>query len=129
MCGLLTIYGDSVSQLANDGTVVSSGYNDNGASIQNPQGIAIDGSGHVWVANFRGPSLTELAGSASTSPGQILSPAVGYASDAAMLEASAVAIDASGNIWVPDFGNDTLTEIIGLATPVKTPQLGPVQVP
>jgi hypothetical protein len=41
----------------------------------------------------------------------------------------AVAIDASGNLWIPNFHNNTLTEIVGVATPVKTPQLGPVQSP
>jgi sugar lactone lactonase YvrE len=121
--------GDSISQLASDGTVISSGYSDNKASIWHPQGIAIDGSGHVWVANYLGGSITELAGSAATSPGQILSPTSGYASDAAMAQPFALAIDASGNLWVPNFLNNTLTEIVGLATPVKTPQLGPVQSP
>ncbi len=46
-----------------------------------------------------------------------------------MLEAFALAIDASGNLWVTNFGNDTLTEFVGLATPVKTPLLGPPQAP
>ena len=41
--------GDSVSQLASDGTVISSGYTDTTGSLQHPQGIAIDGSGNVWV--------------------------------------------------------------------------------
>jgi hypothetical protein len=122
-------YGNSISQLASDGSVISTGYKDNGASILHPQGIAIDGAGHVWVANYRGPSITELAGSGSASAGQILSPTAGYASDAAMLEAAQIAIDASGNLWVTNFYTNTLTEIIGLATPVKTPQLGPVQAP
>lgn len=123
--------GDSVNQLAGDGTIISpaSGYNDNKASIVYPQGIAIDGAGRVWIANLGGNSITELAGSAATSPGQILSPTAGYASDAAMAQPFAVAIDASGNLWIPNFQANTLTEIIGLATPVKTPQLGPAQLP
>jgi len=122
--------GDSISQLANDGTIVSGGgYNDNKASIIYPQGIAIDGSGHVWVTNFGTNSITELAGSAANSPGQILSPTAGYGLDAQMDEPFAVTIDASGNLWIPNFQNNTLTEIVGVATPVKTPQLGPVQSP
>jgi streptogramin lyase len=122
-------YGDSISQLAADGTVISSGYSDNLASIHHPQGIAIDGSGHVWVTNFLGSSLTELAGSAANSPGQILSPTSGWALDAKFNEGFAVAIDASGNLWVSNVQTNTLTEVVGLATPVKTPLLGPAQAP
>ena len=117
-------FDSSISQLASDGTVVSSGYSDNGASIAHPQGIAIDGAGHVWVANFRGKSVTELAGSAAVSPGQILSPGAGYAADAGMETEYAIAIDASGNLWITNFNSNTLTEIVGLATPVKTPLIG-----
>jgi len=121
--------GDSIAQLARDGTIISTGYSDNKASIVYPQGIAIDGSGNVWVTNFGGNSITELAGSAANSPGQILSPTAGYAKDAGLSQAFAVAIDASGNLWITNFSTNTLTEIVGLAPPAKTPQLGPVQSP
>jgi hypothetical protein len=120
---------DSISQLASDGTVISSGYSDNQASIQHPQGIAIDGAGHVWVTNILGSSITELAGSAANSPGQILSPTAGWAHDTNIGEGWAIAIDASGNLWITNFSTNILTEIVGLAAPVKTPQLGPVQSP
>ncbi len=79
--------GNSIAQIASNGMIVSTGYNDNGASLIRPQGIAIDGSGRVWVTNFRGKSITELAGSADPSPGQILSPPAGWAPDAASSEA------------------------------------------
>jgi sugar lactone lactonase YvrE len=121
--------GNSITELANDGTVVSSGYSDNKTSILAPQGLAIDGSGHVWIANLHSHTITELAGSAATSPGAILSPTAGYASDSGFTEAYAIVVDASGNLWVTDFNNGTLTEIVGLATPVKTPVLGPPQTP
>jgi sugar lactone lactonase YvrE len=121
--------GDSISQLAGDGTVISNGYSDGKASIWHPQGIAVDGSGHVWVANILGSSITELAGSAASSPGQILSPTAGWAKDAGFNHGWAVAIDASGNLWVVNYNTNTLTEMVGLATPVKTPQVGPVQSP
>ncbi len=121
--------GDSISQLAGDGTVISSGYSDNKASIFHPQGIAIDGAGHVWAASYLGNSITELAGSAASAPGHILSPTAGYAANAALSQPFALAIDASGNLWTVNYLSNTLTEIVGLATPVKTPQIGPVQSP
>jgi DNA-binding beta-propeller fold protein YncE len=46
-----------------------------------------------------------------------------------MLEAYGIAVDASGNLWVTNFGDDTLTEFVGIAAPVKTPLLGPPQAP
>jgi PKD repeat protein len=121
-------YGDSVSLLTAAGTVVSAGFK--GGGIVHPQGIAVDGVGNVWVANYRGPSISELAGaSGSSTAGTVLSPTAGWAPDANVLEAFALAIDASGNIWVTSFGSNTITEYVGLAAPVKTPLLGPVRVP
>jgi hypothetical protein len=121
-------YGNSIGLVSAAGSVLSgSGYT--GGGIDHPQGIAIDGAGTVWVANYRGPSLSELAGATATKPGALLSPSAGWGPDAQLLEAFALAIDASGNLWVSNFGSNTLTEFIGMAVPVKTPLLGPVRVP
>jgi streptogramin lyase len=120
-------YDSSVGLLSSSAKVVSSGYT--GGGINHPQGIAVDGAGNVWVANYRGPSITELAGATASTPGTPLSPAAGLGQDASLLEAFAIAIDAAGNVWVTNFGNDTLTEFIGLAVPVRTPLLGPVSLP
>lgn len=120
-------YGNTVSRVSPNGAVLASTLLDGG--IDHPQAIAIDGAGTAWIANYRGNTLTELAGTASTSPGQALSPTAGYLTDANLSEPSGAAIDASGNLWISNFGADTLTEIIGLATPVKTPLVGPSQTP
>lgn len=119
--------GDSISQISSSGTVVSNGYTCGG--LDHPQGIAVDGAGTLWIANYRSTALTQLSGSSSSNPGAALSPATGWAPDANLLEAFAIAIDASGNLWVTSFGSNTLTEFIGLAVPVKTPLIGPPQTP
>jgi len=59
----------------------------------------------------------------------VLSPAAGLGPDAALVEAYSLAIDASGNLWVSNRGDNTLTEFIGLAAPVRTPQIGPAAAP
>jgi len=126
--------GSSVSLVSNAGTVISSGYT--GGGIDHPSSIAVDGSGTVWVANYRGGSFTELAGAASATPGAALSPSTGFGTDANLIEPYAIAIDASGNVWTSSFATvpaagqqGTLTEFIGLATPVNTPLVGPAGVP
>jgi streptogramin lyase len=94
-----------------------------------PRAIAVDGSGNAWVASEHGPSLAEFASASTASPGVLLSPAAGWGADAKLLEAYSLAIDAAGNIWVSNYGSNTLTEFVGMAAPVKTPLLGPVRVP
>jgi DNA-binding beta-propeller fold protein YncE len=108
---------------------VLSGSGFTGGGLSSPRGIAVDGAGNAWVVSEHGSSLAEFASASSASPGAVLSPAAGLGGDAKLLEPYAVAIDAAGNIWVSNYGNNTLTEFIGVATPVKTPLLGPVRVP
>ena len=117
-------YGNSVSLIANTGAIVSAGAYMGLGSIFRPQGIAVDGAGNVWVANYRMPYLTELSGVSSGVPGTSLSPAAGLGADAGLLEAYALALDASGNVWVSNQGSNTVTKFIGLASPVKTPLSG-----
>ena len=120
-------YGNSVTELSSAGAILLNGVG--GGGLAHPLGIAVDGAGTVWVANYRGPSLSQLAGASSQSPGQILSPAAGWAPDAALLEAFSIAVDASGNLWVSSFGTNSVTEYVGMAVPVKTPLIGPPQLP
>jgi hypothetical protein len=123
-------YGDSVGVVSSAGSVLSGASGFTGGGVLHPQGIAADGAGTVWVANYRGPSLSEVAGvNAKAGVGAALSPAAGWAPDAKLLEAFGLAIDASGNIWISNFGSNTVTEFIGMAAPVKTPLLGSTRVP
>ncbi|MGD0796311.1 MAG: NHL repeat-containing protein [Acidobacteriaceae bacterium] len=120
-------YGNSISEISSSGIVLSNGAY-TGGGIDHPQGIAIDGAGDVWIANYRAPGITELAGAivpgaGSVVPGAALSPSAGLGPDAALIEAYAIAVDASGNLWVSNFGSNTLTQFIGLASPVRTPLL------
>ena len=81
------------------------------------------------MSNFGAPYLSELAGSTATAPGAGLSPATGIGADAALSQAYALALDASGNVWVTGEGNSSVTKFIGLAVPVKTPLSGLPQAP
>jgi streptogramin lyase len=121
-------YANTVGLVSAAGKVLS-GAGFATSSLIQPQGIAVDAAGNAWVASYHGSSLTELSSVSSASPGATLSPSAGWAPDSELLEPYAVAIDAGGNIWVSNFGSDTLTEFVGLAAPVKTPQLGPVRSP
>ena len=116
-------YGDSVSLISSGGQVVSNGTYTGSASIDRPQGIAVDGAGTVFVANFLQPYLSVLSG-VNAGPGQSLTPATGLGGDANLLKPFALAIDASGNVWVSNQANATVTKFIGLAVPVKTPLSG-----
>jgi streptogramin lyase len=86
-----------------------------------PQGIAVDGAGNVWAANYRGDSLVELAGTNAAA----ISPAQGYGLDAPLNEPFGLAIDASGNLWLSNSSANTIAQFVGLASPVRTPLLGP----
>jgi sugar lactone lactonase YvrE len=121
-------FGNSISEISNTGAVLLNGQT--GGGVNQPQAVAIDGAGRVWVGNFHAKTLSEFAGYNSAVPGLPLSAAGGLGTDAQLGSPFALAIDQSGNLWVTNSnGANTVTVFMGLATPVKTPLLGPPQLP
>ena len=121
-------FGNSISEVSSSGTVLLNGQT--GGGVDHPQTVAIDGSGRVWIGNFHKSTISELAGFNAAAPGLPLSPATGLGTDAQLGSPFALAVDGSGNLWVSNSnGANTVTVFVGLATPVKTPVLGPPQLP
>jgi hypothetical protein len=125
-------YGGSISELASNGSVgatttgggLSNLMNPKSPSSNGPSGIVLDAGQNVWVANYYGANFSEVAGSGNTlAAGTAISPTTGYGLDANLLQPFSIAPDAGGNLWVSNFGRNTVTMFFGLATPTRTPML------
>ncbi len=80
--------------------------------------MVLDGAANLWVSNDYGNNVSELlAGcSAAGCTGLNFSPP---GSNFNYPEIPAV--DESGNLWIPIFQSNSITEFVGTAVPVKTP--------
>jgi sugar lactone lactonase YvrE len=129
---------NSVVELSNGGMTLTSSVGITGGGIGEPDGIAVDGLGQVWVGSYASNTgygvVTELSNS-----GTILSGAYGYTGMATFSSpgkvaggiygAQAVALDGSGDVWVTALGDAFIgngqsggvIEFIGAAAPVVTP--------
>ena len=76
-----------------------------GGGLNEPFGIAIDGAGNAWVANFASSSVTEISGT-----GTFLSGANGF-NGGGLTTSTGIAIDSSGNAWVTNQLDSSVTEI------------------
>jgi streptogramin lyase len=77
------------------------------------QGVAIDGSSNIFTLN--GYNLVELSNG-----GTVLSGSTGFATGITTGALTLPAIDGSGDVWFVN-SNNTISEVIGVATPVVTP--------
>jgi streptogramin lyase len=107
-----------------NGAMVSPAGGYTGGGLGGPAGIAIDGSNRVWIANRDASSISEFSNS-----GTALSPTTGFGTDSYVSDGvnvglsgpRGIAIDPSGNVWVANFTYNSVTEFVGIATPVATP--------
>jgi len=112
-----------ISLFGASGSPISSALGYSGGGLNIPEGIAIDGAGNVWAVN-RGSTNTSAPypdGSISefNSSGTAISPSTGYT--AGLNLSLRIAVDGSGNIWVPNATLNTVTEFVGAGSPVVTP--------
>ena len=126
-------YGNSsISEVSPGGVVLLNSITP--PTVAAPSGLTIDGAGNVWVPNFVGSGtpnsgITELAGytaGANAGTPQTQTP-IGL--DVSLLQPFAAQADASGNLWVTSEKNDSVVVFFGLASPTKTPAMGPAQAP
>jgi streptogramin lyase len=75
-----------------------------GGGIYFPRGVAIDGTGNVWIANNSGQSVTEL-----TTLGAPISGSSGF-TGGGLSGPHGIAIDTSGNVWVTNNSGSSLSE-------------------
>ncbi|HEX4753943.1 MAG TPA: hypothetical protein VH268_13685 [Solirubrobacterales bacterium] len=137
--------GGDVTLIKPNGQIASKQPTKSGGVV-NPWGITVDGDDNVWVANFSGQRLTELCGSdpRSCPPGKrhtgaAISPEkTGYGFDG-LVRNTGVIVDPSGNVWLANNwkraaiqtnpGAYQIVAYLGLASPVKSPQIGPPEQP
>ena len=99
--------------------------------VFNPQGMAIDGTGDLWVVNANGTGSSSAGGGISEfapSNGASLtamSPSGtgvwGYFSNTTIGAPIGAAIDGSGNVWFKTMNGSNLYYLAGVASPVVTP--------
>lgn len=132
---------ESVTMISPDGTT-SGPYESDALFI--PWGIAVDGNDNIWVANFGGHNVVQFCGARPQNcppgfkTGDPISPPTGYRFDG-LTRVTAVQIDSSGNVWLANNwlnvpiqtnpGGKTMVVFVGMASPVKTPVIGPPQRP
>jgi streptogramin lyase len=112
-----------------NGQLISPANGYTGGGLKYPAQLAIDGSNRVWVANRDGNSISVFNndGSAITSATGYQPSGQGSPDPSIPIELTGVrsphglVIDGSGNVWVTNFVSNSVTEFLGIATPVVTP--------
>lgn len=107
-------YTTTVSTLAGTGTAGSANGDGTIATFNNPQGIAVDNSGKIYVSDSFNSRLRTITGTGTTAD-LAGNGTLGYhddnAPDAEFYGPRGLAVDGLGNVYVADLGNNVIRKI------------------
>ncbi len=85
------------------------------ARFEDPENLAVDSSGNVWVADGQGCTVREISpnGTVTTIAGRALTPGTADATGTAARFGTllGITVDSSGNVFVSDSSNNTIRKI------------------
>ena len=93
-----------------------------GGGLNAPAALAVDGLGLLWIANSGNGTVSVF-----TNAGVAISGATGYGATASQATStvqgtpSSIAVDGTGGVWVTSETGNSVTHILGAASPVATP--------
>ncbi len=107
----------TISTFAGKGTAAYSGDKGSATSaeLNNPQGVAVDSSGNVYIADTANHVVRKVTGGTITTVAGINIP--GYGGDGAgatgalLANPTALAIDSSGNLYIADTSNNVIRKV------------------
>ena len=104
---------NSVSTFAGSGVAGSGDATGTSASFNTPFGVAVDASGIIYVADYGNHKIRKItsAGVVSTLAGSILGATDATGTSASFANPTSVAVDATGNVFVADYGNNKIRKI------------------
>jgi streptogramin lyase len=106
------VLGNSLSAFRPDGSAISPAQGFTGNGLSGPQGIVVDKQNRVWVANWaqgsgQAISIFNPDGSAATGSPIASTQTTGVRSIYGAID---LALDPSGDVWVANYGNSTLSK-------------------
>ena len=113
----------AVTTLAGSGTAAFADGTGPAAQFNSPTGVACDGRGNVYVADFNNQRIrciVAVTGVVTTLAGSAFGFADGQGTAAQFRTPYGVACDASGNVFVADFGNHRIRRIVAATGVVTT---------
>jgi streptogramin lyase len=93
---------NSICEMSSSGAPLSGANGYAASGLNFPRYIAIDPSGDAWVAGNTQPDVVEVSGKGATLSGSSGYTGFDQVGDNAVIGATGIAIDGSGNVWVPD---------------------------
>ena len=109
-----------ITTVVGNGTPGSSG--DNGAatsaSLDGPEGVALDSAGNIYIADTYENHIRKVAAgtgiitTVTVNGKQVSSGDNGAATSANLNWPSGVAVDSAGNIYIADYGNNRILEVL-----------------
>ena len=80
--------------------------------LNDPQAVSVDGSGNIWIADTGDNAVREVqVAGAGTNPPDIITLAEGSGGSKISNTSQGVAVDANGNVYFADTGNNVVREV------------------
>ena len=115
------VSGGVITTVAGNGTAGFTGDNASATSaeLNNPTGVAVDSSGNLYIADSGNNVVRKVANGTITTFAGNNSAGAGYSGDGAAATGAqlnnpvGVAVDASGNVYIADAGNNVVRQVGG----------------